>query len=452
MRQTVNIVTSVKSAISSYEVHIEVFLTWITIGIIAGGVLLSGCMITEEPGATPLCGFTVDAPPPMPDAPASRSVPLNTAWTRHTIYAGPGTGTNLKGADGVDMRDINGDGLLDLTVGWEQSARTSVHLHPGCAAAKDPWPTTILPGTTSGVEDAVFGDVDKDGKQDVVSAGSSNLRLYIHFNTGPFVTIAAASNAQRFLKSIVVDIDNDGFNDIVAGGYSTGASLDIYSSRTPRDPASWSRKVIGQVGALYSLAAKDMDNDGDLDLILSDRDLVTGKPELRGSRWLANPGNSTGTWTSFSISNLANTRWHYADPMGRLVVDGTGTGTTSAGNTLAIRTSPDGRTWSATAMPVVSNVGQYNAAEYADVDQDGNTDIVLTYAHAVGALSGVVWLRGPTWERGEVSGPDGEKYDNLMMYDVDCDGDLDIVTNEQGRKGDLSVVPLGNVWYENPLL
>jgi hypothetical protein len=77
---------------------------------------------------------------------------------------------------------------------------------------------------------------------------------------------------------------------------------------------------------------------------------------------------------------------------------------------------------------------------------------VFSYTHAYGALSGVIWLRntGSGYERGEISGEDGEKFDNLELYDIDGDGDLDVVTSEQGTAG---VTPpsekLGVVWYEN---
>jgi hypothetical protein len=351
----------------------------------------------------------------------------------------------LSGADGVDLRDVNGDGLPDITAGWEQSAYTSVQYHPGCGRTDVSWNGEILPGRTPGVEDAVFGDVDGDGLQDVVSAGSSSFRLYVHFRTPTgwqFVTIAAATNVQRWLKAVVTDVDGDGRADIVAGGYSTGASIDYFTSSTPRNGASWTRHTVGPVGATYSLVIRDVDRDGDPDLVVSDRDTILTpavRYDLRGSRWLENTG---GVWVNHTIGLFPNARWLHVSPDARLVVDGSPAA-------LTIRTSEDGLHWGAQPVPIPTGVGQFNAVERADVDGDGLPDLVLTFSHAFDALSGVVWLRAPNWERGEISGPDGEKFDNLALVDVDCDGDLDVVTNEQGRKGDKTVIQLGNVWYEN---
>jgi hypothetical protein len=71
---------------------------------------------------------------------------------------------------------------------------------------------------------------------------------------------------------------------------------------------------------------------------------------------------------------------------------------------------------------------------------------VYSYSHAEGAISGVVWLAAVGaggWERREISGPTGTKFDNVELVDVDGDEDLDVVTTEQ-------IEQLGVVWYENP--
>lgn len=76
---------------------------------------------------------------------------------------------------------------------------------------------------------------------------------------------------------------------------------------------------------------------------------------------------------------------------------------------------------------------------------------MCSYAHADGALSGLVWLQqpgsvfDPVWQRREISGAPGLKYDNVVLSDLDEDGDLDAITSEQ-------VEQLGVIWYENPAL
>ena len=55
------------------------------------------------------------------------SAPLlvGSPWARHVIDA------SEKGADGVRLADVNGDGLPDIATGWEQSGVVKAYLHPG---------------------------------------------------------------------------------------------------------------------------------------------------------------------------------------------------------------------------------------------------------------------------------------------------------------------------------
>ena len=50
---------------------------------------------------------------------------VNRPWPRHVID------DSLVGADGVRLADVNGDGLLDVASGWEESGLTRVYLNPG---------------------------------------------------------------------------------------------------------------------------------------------------------------------------------------------------------------------------------------------------------------------------------------------------------------------------------
>jgi len=98
-----------------------------------------------------------------------------------------------------------------------------------------------------------------------------------------------------------------------------------------------------------------------------------------------------------------------------------------------------------------------------NVDNAGAPDVAITHSSAGNGKSGVIWLHNagtqaaPVWERGEISGKDvgdGIKFDNVIWYDIDGDGDLDAITSEQNEPlaGQPGVGPgLGVVWYENPM-
>ena len=116
-------------------------------------------------------------------------------------------------------------------------------------------------------------------------------------------------------------------------------------------------------------------------------------------------------------------------------------------------TAPDGGTTPylelAGTIPLAENTGNFKAVRWCDVDLDGRLDLIYTCEGATGEKSGVVWLKqtdsanGIVWQRNEISGPEGVKFDLIQLIDLDGDGDLDVLTCEERDN-------LGVIWYENP--
>ena len=103
------------------------------------------------------------------------SVPSDAQWRRHIID------DSSRGADGVRVEDVNGDGYLDLTTGWEEGGVVRVTLNPGPAAVRARWPSVTV-GKVASPEDAVFVDLDQDGAVDVVSCcEGSNRSVFVHW-------------------------------------------------------------------------------------------------------------------------------------------------------------------------------------------------------------------------------------------------------------------------------
>ncbi len=85
-----------------------------------------------------------------------------------------------------------------------------------------------------------------------------------------------------------------------------------------------------------------------------------------------------------------------------------------------------------------------------DIDGDGRADLVVSCENAAGPRVGVYWLRGDDaragrWTAFDLAGAPGIKFDLVRLLDLDGDGDLDVLTNEEQehRRG------LGVFWYEN---
>lgn len=348
-------------------------------------------------------------------------IDLAAPWTKHTIASG------YLGADGVD---VAGNRIVSP---WEESGLVSVS-----TGSVDSWSTVWLTGAGA-VEGVEFCDVDGDGELDIIAASESQ-RILIYFGPTWIATpLPAADSVTHWMATACM-----GPGQFAAGGkLYPGQQVAIFTSPTPRIGSSWTRTKIGDAGWVMTLESRDVDGDGDLDLVLSDRTYYgpsTNKHgELTGARWLEAP-----TWTNHTIDRpVMHGDPKMADIAASRVIDCV---SDSTRHFLTSWTTTNWLTWTATpiftTVTAPANVGQCQDVATGDIDSDGAEDLVLTYAFADGAKSGVTWIRADG-ARGEISGPLGTKYDNVRLIDMDGDGDLDVLTSEQTE---INAV----VWYENP--
>ena len=90
--------------------------------------------------------------------------------------------------------------------------------------------------------------------------------------------------------------------------------------------------------------------------------------------------------------------------------------------------------WETHTIEMPPNAGGGKAVQVADIDLDGQLDLVVACEHADKGKIGTFWLsynRNPTesrWAATSISGPDGFINDLIQLIDLDDDGDLDVVT------------------------
>ena len=372
---------------------------------------------------------------------------LASPWTRHTIDS------SEKGADGVRIADVNGDGLPDIATGWEQSGIVRAYLHPGPDKAREPWPSVTV-GKVASPEDAVFADMDGDGDYDVVSSTEGDEKtIYIHVAPdGEYMdgtkwetrSVVRSEGKGQWMFSAPMDVDGNGSMDFVAGSKNDFAAIGSWRfPTTAGGKASWNRWY--GAGWVMSLVAHDMNGDGAVDIVASDR-----KGPRRGVLWFQNmPGSA-----AWPVSRIGPEGEHEA--MFLDLADLNGDGLTDI--VLAVKEGPiqffrsmseRGNSWRTHSIEMPDGFGTGKGVAVGDVDMDGKADIVFTCEHANGELSGVGLLKhsgDPTassWEATDIGGPEGVKFDRVELVDLDGDGDLDVLTCEET---DL----LGVVWYENP--
>ncbi|MCB1021799.1 MAG: VCBS repeat-containing protein, partial [Acidobacteria bacterium] len=211
-------------------------------------------------------------------------------WARHAIDS------SSRGADGVRLADVNGDGLLDIATGWEEGGRVRAYLNPGAGKAKQPWPSVTV-GEVGSPEDAVFVDLDGDGAWDVVSSTEGKQRtLFVHWappEPGRYLdpdawrTEAIPASVELGMWMFVTPADIDGRNgpDLFAGSKNEQAKIGWWEApEDARELNAWIWHPLYDAGWIMSLIEHDMDGDGDPDLVATDR-----KGPNSGILWIENP-------------------------------------------------------------------------------------------------------------------------------------------------------------------
>jgi len=385
------------------------------------------------------------------------SVCAQNSWDCHIIdNAG-------SGADGIKMTDINNDGLPDITTGWEESGITKLYLHPGVSAVKQKWPMLSV-GKTPNVEDAVFADITNNGNSDIVSCTENNSqKIFIHLNRGKEilkhknwqqVLLPSSENKMSWMYAEPMQIDGINGIDLIAAGKGKNAAIGWFEA--PINPYNWDNwewHKIDEVGWIMSILKTDMDNDKDLDLLITDR-----RGELQGCRWLENPGES----------DLQKEEWknHFIGAQNHEVMfmcihDLQGNGTQDVivsertNQTIKIYSRENnGAKWLEHSIPLPSKMGAAKSVEAGDINNDGVIDLVVSTNTLKQKKHGIMWLDGSKrmtasandWQ--SISGILMAKYDKVVLSDLDQDGDLDLVICEENNGSESK--GLGVVWYENP--
>lgn len=425
----------------------------------------------------------------------SESPPGALYWRMHVIA------DSQEGADGVDILDIDGDADADAVVGWEESGRLLLHENPGPTLVREPWGHTGISGglAVGKIEDARFADFDADGVIDAVVSATEkgSERVGVHWLTQPHQPHSEGawqgswldqSLPYLYLKVAIGQIDGHGARDIVAGSKAKGkaGALVWYQAPATTGPGTadqWRSHLIDQIDWTDSLAIVDINGDGRNDLLLN---------YWNNLLWYENLGPDAGAgkatpprWQKHLISNTTGS--YFADcsdgaGTAELLVVGADLSAAGPGDVVLYLVGRvfdasglwDGR-WLQreirTANPLPRQAG---AADYAikgiacgNIDADTSQDIVITVSgrgHGVFALLNMdnsladQTLQLQVIASDEFNSRKGIKHDNLVLQDLDGDGDLDIITTEEnGARGLLSrLLPglitrgLGLIWYENP--
>ncbi len=334
---------------------------------------------------------------------------------------------NSRGAAsfGLDMMDVTGDGYGDIVSG------RYFYRSPG-GNLNATWTRVTLPGDVDAV---LFVNVDDDDRPDVIAqkSVSSDLNFYwleaTDASGSSWTTVTtigdvpAASHSLGSQGHRIAQIEAGGKPEIVV---TSGDGL--YYFEIPASPAggNWPVTHVNSNPTDEGFGVGDIDGDNHLDL-------ASGTGGSKRVEWYKNPGDGSSGWTAYHIGDMAEATWTdrfaIADLDGDLNPDIVGTeenGSSSGAQTWWWEQPADPTSGSWTRREIVTQ-GSTNSMDTADMDNDGDVDVVL--AEHKGTLKLAIWENDGSGNFTEhVVDTGKESHLGAQVTDLDGDGDNDIVS------------------------
>jgi len=172
----------------------------------------------------------------------------------------------------ITAADLDADGDVDIVSASRGDDTISVWTNLGG------WPAsffrTIISSSADSVRSVRVGDINGDGHLDILSASRNDNTVRWHENDGnpfPDFTERVISNTVSGARGITAaDLDRDGDLDIVASA-DIGNEVVWFENSGGIEPSFLQRALPGAVIGAISVDAKDVDADGDIDIIAAAR-------------------------------------------------------------------------------------------------------------------------------------------------------------------------------------
>ncbi len=334
----------------------------------------------------------------------------------------------------LHVDDVDGDGDLDVISASYADDRVTWFENVDGAAGR--WHARAISIRVNGAVALAAADVDGDGDLDVVSAADLDSEIAWHENRGPAARswrAHAITTAARGARSVVgVDVDGDGDIDVVSA--STNDDKIAWYENTLGDGTLWVERVITlAANGAFSVWAGDVDGDGDADVLAAssfdDRIVCHVNLDGRGTRW---------------DSRLVSANAGGASAVFGADVDGDGDVDVLAASDFDAKVAWHENLGGATRWRerVISTSASGATSVYAaDLDGDGRLDVLSAsrFDHRI------AWYRnvsgdGSAWREHEISDR-ARGATSVCAADIDGDGDVDVLSSSRGDDG--------IAWYEN---
>ena len=400
-------------------------------GLVTGTHSVNGAVVTVNPSRSFFPGELVYASATTATTDLAGMQPLTPTVWQFNAAAGAGPGefplthtvtTAADGARSVGAADVDGDGDLDLLSASGYDDKIAWYENDGSGSF-----TTIHTVTTTAdvAYSVAAADVDGDGDLDLLSASSWDDKIAWYENDGataPTFTAHTVTTAANFATSVgAADVDGDGDLDLLSASANDG-KIAWYENDGITDPTFTAYTVTTTAAGANSVGAADVDGDGDIDLLSA-----SSSGGTRKIVWYENDEGDGTPFTAYTVTTAVNGAMSVA----AADVDGDGDldllSASEANHKIAWYENDGASDPSFTAHTVT--LAAYGAQSVAAADVDGDSDLDLLAASL--NIDQIAWYEnvgGSDFTITHTVTLAANGANSVGAADVDGDGDLDLLS------------------------
>ncbi|MCB0329799.1 MAG: VCBS repeat-containing protein [Bdellovibrionales bacterium] len=298
------------------------------------------------------------------------------------------------GTTKIELFDIDHDGNLDVVAAGRNAGvgDVAVLLGNGDGTFQSAVHNQLNGSMTYGID---IADVNGDGLEDIVSTGYSGVNETFHIaygnGDGTFqtaITIDTTINTQGYALALG-DINNDGKLDFVSNGTDGGSGYAYVYTQDANGNfnATGGFQTSTYLGLDVELA--DINGDGNLDVLTTGTQsgYSSGQVTVR----LGNGDGTFGSGVEYQMNDLISFTTELADLNGDGVLDIVTSGTNSSGGGIGFRYGVGDGTFGDVMSFDSGEVTLAYSVSLADLNEDGVLDIA-TGGHSAGTATGGVHL------------------------------------------------------------